>query len=263
MSPPILNVHGLRFGYGRDPVVRDVGIRVELGEIVALVGPNGAGKSTVLACVAGPETLGGRTSTGTIELGGRDASTLTPRARARLVGYLPQNLPSDIALSVRELVWLGRHPHLGAFGTRRPEDAAAVDGALAACELTELAARPTGQLSGGERQRAYLASALSGTPHLLLLDEPTSALDLRHALGLLAILRRGSAAVLMATHDLNLASRYCDRMAVLCQGELRAFGTPDEVLTPTLLADVYGVEATILRDPATARPVVLATERVA
>ena len=148
MPPPILNVHGLCFGYGRTPVVRDVHLDVQPGEIVALVGPNGAGKSTVLDCIAGPETLGGRRSTGTIELGGRDAATLTPIERARIVGYLPQQLPADIALSVADLVWLGRHPHLGAFGRRREIDVQAVQGAMVACELTALAGRPTSELSG-------------------------------------------------------------------------------------------------------------------
>jgi iron complex transport system ATP-binding protein len=259
-APAILTVQDLGFRYGRTCVLAGVSIDVRAGELVALVGPNGAGKSTALACIAGPETLGGRRYRGHITLAGRAASTLAARDRAQLVGYLPQNLPADLALTVEELVWLGRHPHLGAFGARTQVDTEAVAQAVESCELGPLRHRPTSALSGGERQRAYLASALSGAPSLLLLDEPTSALDLRHALGLLRILRTGTAAVLMATHDLNLAARNCDRIAVLAGGELQAFGTPDEVLTSDLLRNVYGVTATILRDPATGRPIVLADE---
>ena len=258
--PLILDVKNLGFTYGTTRVLHQVELDVTEGELVALVGPNGAGKSTALACVAGPETLGGRSHTGTIHLGGHDAATLRADARARWLGYLPQNLPADLVLTVEELVWLGRHPHLGAFGLRRERDARAVEDALADCELGPLRHRRACDLSGGERQRAYLASALSAQPSLLLLDEPTSALDLRHALSLLQILKSGSAAVLMATHDLHLAARYCDRVAVLHDGRVRAFGAPDEVLTTELLREVYGVEATIVRDPSTDRPIVLATE---
>lgn len=256
---PTLSIGNLQFDYGRTRVLSDVCLRVEPGELVALVGPNGAGKSTVLSCVAGPEVLGGRSYGGTIAIEGHPAAALSPTDRARRVGYLPQNLPADVALSVRELVWLGRHPHLGAFGQRRAADAKAVQAALDACELSSLAHRPTSQLSGGERQRAYLASALAGEPSLLLLDEPTSALDLRHALGLFEILRLGSAAVLMATHDLNLAARHCDRIAVLHERTVHSFGTPDEVLTPEMLQTVYGVHAAILSEPASGRPLVTPT----
>ncbi len=259
--PPLLQVRNLHFGYGNSAILTDFCLEVAAGEIVALVGPNGVGKSTALCCIAGPEILGGHRPSGKIELSGTEVGTLTRTARARSIGYIPQHLPSAVDLTVDELAWLGRYQHLGSLGRRSQSDPDAVAAAILACELGALRRRPVRTLSGGERQRAYLASALSGQPSLLLLDEPTSALDLRHSLGLMQILEDGDAAVLMATHDLNLAARYADRVAVLWGQKVAVQGPPAKVLTPTLLREVYGVEVDVLEDPRTRRPVIIPVER--
>ncbi len=149
---------------------------------------------------------------------------------------------------------MGRTPHKGLLAGDTPEDADLVDRALLAVDAVHLADRPFDRLSGGERQRVLIARALAQQPTLLVLDEPTNHLDIRHQLSVLSTLRRLPTTVLLALHDLNLAAYYCDRLYVLHDGRVTASGRPADILTPQLLAEVYGVTAEVATHPRTGAP---------
>lgn len=209
------------------------------GTITALCGPNGAGKSTLLQSLAGllPPDRG--------EVLLADAPLPTGRARARCIGYLPQDGEVAWDLSVAALVALGRLPH----GDR---GAAQVAAALAAVDLMALAHRPVSTLSGGERARALLARVLAGEPQWILADEPLAALDLAHQLALLAHLRaaaRAGAGVALVLHDLALAMNHADHVLVLDRGQLAAEGPPEQALAEPVIARVWGVSARWLGEP--------------
>jgi iron complex transport system ATP-binding protein len=258
---PLIEVEGLAFGYpGRD-VFRDVTFRVGAGELVALCGPNGAGKSTLLRLLLALHMP----RAGRVLLGGTPLGDLTRREIARRAALLPQENPSDVPLAVRDVVALGRMPHLGRFQPEGAEDLRAIERALAATDITALAERPMTELSGGERHRVHLARALAQGAPVLLLDEPIAGLDLVHQLQALDLLRatvdEGRAAI-VALHDLSLAARCCDRILLLAEGALQADAPPVEVLTPATLARFLGVRAEVRADAA-GRPFVIPIEPVA
>ena len=200
-----------------------------------MIGPNGAGKSSLLRALAGLLPV----AQGEIELDGVPLFSRSPTARARLVGYLPQSPRLEWPLPVREAVALGRRA-LGLGGANDP----AVGAALEQFALTDLAAADASRLSGGEQMRVHLARLAAGEHRVLLVDEPTASLDPRYQLQVLAQLRtlaRGGCALLLVLHDLALATRYCDRVLVLAEGQQRALGAPEEVLTDGLLAEVFKV----------------------
>ncbi len=251
----LLEVAGVSFGYGRRSVFRDVSFAVNPGELVALCGPNGAGKSTLLRLMLGLHAP----SAGTVALAGTPVTALSRREIARRAALLPQDVPVDVPLTVREAVALGRLPHLARFQPESEADIAAVDRALAATDATSFAQRPVDELSGGERHRVHLARALAQEAPLLLLDEPIAGLDLAHQLQALDLLRAtvadGRAAV-VALHDLSLAARSCHRMLLLADGGLRADAAPGAVLTVDNLARYFGVDAEVRLDGA-GRPLVV------
>jgi iron complex transport system ATP-binding protein len=257
----LLRAAGVTFGYpGRD-VLRDVSFTLRPGELCALCGPNGAGKSTLLRLLLGLHEPGA----GQVELGGAPVASLSRREIARRAALLPQESPVELPLTVREVVALGRLPHLGRFEAERPEDGAAVARALDATDTAALADRPLTELSGGERHRAHLARAIAQGAAVLLLDEPVAGLDLVHQLRALELLRAtvdGERGAIVALHDLTLAARYCDRILLLEGGRLRADAPPAEVLTPETLARVFGVRAEIRADDA-GRPFVIPVSPVA
>ncbi|GGT91104.1 MULTISPECIES: ABC transporter ATP-binding protein [Streptomyces] len=236
--------------------LREVDLTARPGETVGLVGPNGSGKTTLLRCVQGILTP----TSGRALLDGDDLHTLTPKARARRIAGVPQDSSSEFELTVREVVALGRSPHKRFWETDTAEDRARVERALTRVGVAELADRPYPTLSGGERQRALVARALVQDPALLVLDEPTNHLDIRHQLDVLGLARRLGArgtTNILALHDLNLAAAHCDRLYVLERGRVVAEGPPGEVLTPALLAAVYGVAAEVIPHPTTGTPTVL------
>lgn len=237
---------GHTWGGGR-PALEDVSFDVEKGELVAIVGPNGAGKSTLLRVVLGFVPL----QRGEVTIGGRAPSSVARRELARIAAFVPQGHEAELAFTVREMVAMGRTPHLGRIEPERAIDREAIDEAMRDTDLASLATRRFDELSGGERQRALLARAFAQRAPLLVLDEPNASLDLRHAWELLALLRKrvdGGATAIAALHDLELAARFCDRMVVLDGGRVAALGAPRDVLTPELLATVFGVVAEVERD---------------
>ena len=250
-----LHADRISFARGRRLVIDDVDCTVPSGSVGALLGPNGAGKSTLLHLIAGVE----RADAGTARLGGDDLAALRRRDRARLVALAEQEVTDAPGLRVDEVVMLGRTPHLGAFAGPDPRDRAVVQRSLEDTGVTPLADREYASLSGGERQRANLARALAQEPELLLLDEPTNHLDIRAqltTLGLLRELARGGLTVLAALHDLSHAAAYADHVIVLAAGRVVAAGDPRVVLTPELIREVWGVEASVLEHPATGRPII-------
>lgn len=235
---------------GARHLVEDVSLTARPGEVIGLVGPNGSGKSSLLRAVY--RVL--RPATGRVGVDGTDAWSLPVRQLARTVAAVVQESAADFDLTVREAVAMGRTPHKRLLDGDTPEDAGLIESALAAVDATDLAHRPFDQLSGGERQRVLIARALAQQPSLLVLDEPTNHLDIRHQLDVLGTLRRLPATVLVALHDLNLAAYYCDRLYVLHDGKVTASGPPADILTPTLLADVYGVTSEVTIHPRTGAP---------
>lgn len=241
MSAELLQIEDLEFAY-RPPtrVLDGIDLRVRGGEVVALAGPNGSGKSTLLRCAAGLR----RPQRGTCRLEGYPLEDLSREARARRLAFLPQHVEPLYDFRVRDVVELARYPHHSSWGARLDdEDRAIVDAALRRCEVEELASRVFDTLSGGERQRVLLAAALAQRAQVLLLDEPTTALDLHHQVSLLRDLvnaAREGCAVLLATHDLNLAANFADRVLLLHGGRVAAEGTPLEVFTEARLREVFG-----------------------
>ncbi len=234
MSAAPLAARDLIVVRGAQRVLGPVSLALPAGRVLGVVGPNGAGKSTLLRALAGlvPHT-------GKVDLLGRPFAATPARARARAIGYLPQDPEIAWPLSTRELVALGRLPH-----GERADDEAKIAQALAALGLTPLAARDALSLSGGERMRAHLARLAAGMHRVLLIDEPTASLDPGYQLEVLSYLQRlarDGAAVLIVLHDLPLAARYCDELLVLAEGRAVAHGPPARVLDDALLAAVFGV----------------------
>jgi iron complex transport system ATP-binding protein len=248
-----LEVRGAAWRAGGRDIVRDIDLVCEPGTVTGLLGPNGSGKTTLINLVAGQTRPAG----GDVLLDGRDLHALPPRERARLVGLVEQQASTTLDLTVRQVVELGRIPHrtgrLAVFDTA-PGEREAVEEALRFADVAGLADRSWQTLSGGERQRTQLARAVAQRPAVLLLDEPTNHLDLGHQLDFLDRVRGLGLTTVAALHDLELAAAYCDRLAVLDAGRLVAAGPVHEVLTSALIADVYGVDATVEPHPVHDRP---------
>ncbi|WP_370876857.1 ABC transporter ATP-binding protein [Ancylobacter amanitiformis] len=223
------------------PVVDDVHLMLEGGRIHGLIGPNGSGKSTLIKLLARQLPL----HSGEVLFRGRPVASLTARAFAREVAYLPQFTPSADGLLVRELVALGRFPWHGALGRFGSRDRAKVDEAIERAGLLHMAARRVDTLSGGERQRAWLAMLLAQDASCLLLDEPTSALDLAHQMDVLALVRELSLeraiTVVVILHDINLAARHCDSIVALGAGRVVFQGSVAQVMTAEVLERIYAV----------------------
>lgn len=230
---------GYRYPGADRKAVDGVTLEAPAGACTAVLGPNGSGKSTLLRLLLG--TL--QPEAGEAVYAGRAVGSWSREALAREVGVVPQGEESVFPMSVRDLVAMGRYPHLGAWRREGARDRHAIVEALSRCDMLSLADRPVSTLSGGERQRARVARALAQEPRALALDEPTVALDVRHEMEifeLLGALRAGGATVLLVTHNLNLASRYADRLVLLDRGRVAAEGTPAEVLTEETVERVYG-----------------------
>ncbi|WP_313576511.1 ABC transporter ATP-binding protein [Brevundimonas sp.] len=243
-----LSISGLDAGYGGQPIISGFSLPpLTAGEVVSVVGPNGAGKSTLLRSLAGLIP-----AHGSIRLDETELTRLSLADRAKRVTYMPQTLPQGVALTVLETVVasIRATPLRGAVYT----DAQAAERAyevLQRINAEALAGQRLDRLSGGQKQLAGLAQALAREPRLLLLDEPTSALDLHYQLRVLDLAREAAAergmTVMIVLHDLQAAARVSDRIAVMAKGRLVAFGTPDEAITPDILAEVYRVSARVQR----------------
>ncbi|RAL34265.1 ABC transporter ATP-binding protein [Rhodococcus sp. AQ5-07] len=245
-AAPLLELVETRARLGNREVLRGITFAVTSGEILGLVGPNGSGKTTALRCCYNALTPTG----GAVLIDQADSTTLSRKDIAKTISASVQEPTVSAGLSVRESIALGRTPHRSWLDRSTERDTAIVDRCIEQVGLVELAGRDVSTLSGGERQRVSIARALAQEPKVLLLDEPTNHLDLRHQLivmELLAELASAGLAVVVTMHDLRLAVEYCDNLAVLTEGELRACGSTVEVLDEPLLAEVFGIKARVER----------------
>ncbi|MEX1020905.1 MAG: ABC transporter ATP-binding protein [Litorilinea sp.] len=248
-----LRAQTLVLGYDTTPIINQLDLEIPAGKITVLVGPNGCGKSTLLRGLA--RLL--RPRAGQVTLDGKAIHAVSTKELARQLGILPQSPVAPEGLTVQELVAQGRYPHQSWFQQWSPEDARITQDALEITNLTELAARPVDTLSGGQRQRAWIAMALAQETDILLLDEPTTFLDLAYQLEVLDLLeelnQRGRT-IVMVLHDLNHACRYAHHLVALCDGEIRAQGTPAQVMTEAMIEDVFQLRSCIVPDPVTGTP---------
>jgi iron complex transport system ATP-binding protein len=245
-----LEIQNLTGGYTTIPIVKDVNLNLQTGEWLSLVGANGSGKSTFLKLlirILSPLQ-------GSVLLDGKVIHSQPANIVAQKLALLPQQQTVPTGLTVRQLVSLGRTPHQPWWQWElASEDREKVDIAIQKTQLEAFSERPVENLSGGERQRAFLALALAQEPKVLLLDEPTTYLDINYQLQLLELLKElnqtQQLTIVTVLHELNLAARYSDRIALFKQGHLWDVGTPDEVLNPNAIAQVFNVEALIINTP--------------
>jgi iron complex transport system ATP-binding protein len=257
-SPPSsLAASDLSLGYDDRVIVDGLSLTIPAEEITVIVGANACGKSTLLRGLA--RLLKPRT--GTVLLDGEDIHHLPTREVATRLGILPQQPIAPEGISVGDLVARGRHPHQRWFRQWSTADEDAVDSALAATELTDIAHRSVDELSGGQRQRVWIALALAQGTGLMLLDEPTTFLDLAHQVEVLDLLadlnRTEQRTIVIVLHDLNLACRYAHHLVAMKDGAIVAEGRPAEVITVDTVRTVFGLESQVIDDPLTGTPLVL------
>lgn len=244
---PILIAEGLRFAYPNGAeVLAGLDLRAGEGELLCLLGPNGGGKTTLLRCLLGLL----RPSAGRVCIDGRERSRMGTEALARIVSYVAQDARPAFPYTVRQIVMMGRTPHMGRLGLPGALDRRVVDAAMEMTGATAFADRDFDSLSGGERQTVMIARALAQQGRLMLLDEPTSSLDVRHQLDIYRLMAKlaheWDMAVVCVSHDLNLAGRFADRLALLSAGVVAAEGPPAEVINAGVLRDIYGVDVRLV-----------------
>ncbi len=252
----MLEAHAITIRYGSRLAVANVSLKLAPGEIVAVLGPNGAGKSTLLRALNG----GLSTNSGDVLLNGRPLRQHTRRTIGRNIAVVAQEADVRFPVTVLEFVLGGRFSSAstGSWGWETEHDITVAKSVLDETELGDLSQRPMNELSGGERQRAVLARALATEAKTLLLDEPTANLDLAHQVAILALVRRrcdlSDVAAIVITHDVNLAAQFADRVLLMKDGTAAALGRPEEVLTPELLGNVFGVRILVDKHPVTGVP---------
>ncbi|MEN0137921.1 MAG: ABC transporter ATP-binding protein [Rhodococcus sp. (in: high G+C Gram-positive bacteria)] len=247
----------LSLGYGDRIIVDHLDLEVRTGVITTVIGPNGCGKSTLLRALG--RLLKPRN--GSVLLDGKAIGSMRTKDVARTLGMLPQAPVAPEGLTVADLVARGRHPHQSWLRQWSSDDEGEVAEALALTGVSDLADRPVDQLSGGQRQRAWISMALAQGTDILLLDEPTTYLDLAHSVEVLDLVDRMheelGRTVVMVLHDLNLAIRYSDQLIVMRDGTIVASGAPKDIISAELLLEVFGLEAAVISDPVSDRPLVV------
>ncbi|MGO3232276.1 MAG: ABC transporter ATP-binding protein [Microbacterium sp.] len=251
-----LTADAVTLGYGDRTVIDGLDLTIAPGRITAIVGANGCGKSTLLRSLA---RLLSPTS-GQVVLDGKSVHSRPTKEVARVLGLLPQSPIAPEGIAVADLVGRGRHPHQKVLARWTAHDYEVVADALEATGITDLADRSVDELSGGQRQRVWIAMALAQETDILLLDEPTTFLDVAHQVEVLDLLTdlshaRGTT-IVMVLHDLNLAARYSDELVAMRHGQVHAAGVPGEVLTHTLVEEVFGMANQITTDPVSGKPMV-------
>jgi len=256
-----LEVQNIALGYNQHPVVSGLSFRLEPGEMVGLIGPNGCGKTSIIKALS--RVL--ETQAGQITLDGKDLHLFAHNDLARAIGVVPQNPALPENFTVAEIVLLGRTPYLGWLRKESSGDLALAWWAMQRTGTAVLYDRRLGELSGGERQRVTIARVLAQEPQVILLDEPTANLDINHQQEILNLIkglcREKNLAVLIALHDLNLASQYCDRLILLKEGRIYADGRPQEVITAANIKAVYRSESLVYPHPENNLPVVMLSSK--
>ncbi|WP_298037309.1 ABC transporter ATP-binding protein [uncultured Microbacterium sp.] len=252
-----LRVHEAALGYADKIICAEVSVSIPDGAFTVIVGPNACGKSTLLKSL----TRLLPPSSGSVLLDGQSVHRMPTKTIAREIGLLPQGPSAPDGIRVIDLVSRGRYPHQRLFTPWSPEDEVAVAQAMDATGIRELSGRLVDELSGGQRQRVWMAVALAQQTSILLLDEPTTYLDLNHQIELLELCRslnRAQGTTLVAVlHDLNQAARYADHIIAMKDGTIVRTGSPDEVITESLVSDVFGLDARVILDPESKSPLVV------
>ena len=237
----MIALDNISFSYGKTQVLEKLSLEVEAGLFLAIAGPNGAGKSTLLQIIA--RLL--RPDAGSVTVDSKDVDTYSIMELARQIAFVRQEFIPAFGFSVEETVAMARAPYLQGFGFESEDDRTIIHEALEATETSQFAKRQLSQLSGGERQRVFIARALAQQTPILLLDEPTSFLDLKHQVDTYDLLKKMQTelgkTILLISHDINVASQYCDKILLLSSDRKYHFGAPEEIFNPKLIGEVFGV----------------------
>ncbi len=246
----ILKVKNVSFSYDSIEALKGISFEAEEGKILGIIGPNGSGKTTLLKCIN--KVLKPRE--GIVFLDDINLATLNQKEIAQKIGVVPQ-FSSRFPFTVFDTVLMGRFPYLKRFSREKKEDFDIVEECLNLCGISHLAERLITEISGGEYQKVIIARALAQRPQVLLLDEPTLHLDINYQIEILELLKslakKKNLIVIMVSHDLNLAARFSDKILILKEGKIFKAGLPDEVFTPSVLKEVYGIEVEVLKDKIT------------
>jgi len=252
-----LETEKLHCGYTSRTVLEDISMEIKEGSILGLIGPNGAGKSTLLNTLARMI----KPKKGKIILAGKDLWKISSREAASSMAFTPQDTGSTLPLTINQFVQLGRAPHRGWLLPLTGEDKNIIDDALNKTGLVELKDRYITELSGGEQQRAALARVLAQEPEVLMLDEPTSHLDIKYQTEILEMVadlaHNHGISVIISIHDLNTAALYSDKLALIGNGGIAAFGTPEEVLLEEILSEIYDTPVMVTNHPLFETPMVM------
>ena len=242
MTQALMRLEDISFAYETTPVLRDLSISIREQDFIGLIGPNGSGKSTLLkimGAILKPDS-------GSIQFKESSLSKINKKLFAQSVSWISQDHPMVFPFKVSEIVLMGRHPYLSPLSFESEEDFEISRSAMEITMTSQFADRYFNEISGGEKQRVMIASALAQNPEMMLLDEPTAALDLKYQIQILSILKNLNAGnkmtLIMAMHDLNLASSFCNRLILLNEGKIVRDGTPEQVLEKNILEQVYGIE---------------------
>ncbi|MFH7827065.1 iron-enterobactin ABC transporter ATP-binding protein [Kluyvera chengduensis] len=259
MTDTVARLHGegLTLAYGKKTIAESLNVTIPDGHFTAIIGPNGCGKSTLLRTLSRLMTP----VHGHVYLDGEEIQRYASKEVARRVGLLAQNATTPGDISVQELVARGRYPHQPLFTRWRQEDEDAVQRAMQATGIVNLASQSVDTLSGGQRQRAWIAMVLAQDTSIMLLDEPTTWLDISHQIDLLELLselnRERGYTLAAVLHDLNQACRYATHLIALREGKIVAEGAPKEIVTPALIEAIYGLRCVIIDDPVANTPLVV------
>mgnify|MGYP006104761695 FL=1 len=242
MTLELMVAENISFTYETSLVLKDLSISIQKQDFIGLIGPNGSGKSTLLKIMGGVL----KTDSGSIQFKKTSVSKINKKLFAQSVSWIPQDHPMVFPFKVSEIVMMGRHPYLSALAFESEEDFDITRRAMETTMTSQFSDRYFNEISGGEKQRVMIASALAQNPKMMLLDEPTSALDLKYQIQILNILKNLNVnhdmTLVIAMHDLNLASRFCNRLVLLSEGEIVRDGTPQQVLEKDILEQVYGID---------------------
>jgi len=242
MTQALMKLENISFAYETLPVLKDISLSTREQDFIGLIGPNGSGKSTLLkimGAILKPDS-------GSVQFKESSLSKINKKLFAQSVSWIPQDHPMVFPFKVSEIVLMGRHPYLSPLSFESEEDFEISRRAMETTMTSQFADRYFNEISGGEKQRVMIASALAQDPEMMLLDEPTAALDLKYQIQILSILKnlnaRHKMTLVMAMHDLNLASSFCNRLILLDEGQIVRDGTPEQVLKKDILEQVYGIE---------------------